>query len=303
MKKLLFVYNSGAGKAQIKNYLSGIIDIFIKEDYDVTVRPTQCKLDAYETVRYRAHEFDLIVCSGGDGTLNETVCGIIDAGTNTPLGYIPSGTTNDFASSLSIPKDMLAAAEAIVTGVPFGCDIGRFNDNTFNYIAAFGIFTEVSYQTPQQKKNLLGHLAYVIEGAKSLTNIEPYHMIIEHDGETIEDDFIFGMISNSMSVGGFKTKSELGVKLDDGVFEAVFIKMPRNSIQLQETLKEFTTLKTFEMKSENMFMFRSDKIRITSNELVTWTLDGEFGGHVKDAEVRCMNRAVTIMINGEPVCD
>ena len=297
MKKMLFVYNANAGKAQIKNHLVPILDTFVKGGYDVVVRPTQQRLDAFETVKQRADEFDLIACSGGDGTLNETVKGVISSGQRVPIGYIPAGTTNDFATSLGISKDMTEAAADIISGTPFECDIGEFNGINFNYIAAFGLFTEVSYQTSQQKKNLFGHLAYVIEGAKSLASVTSYHMKIEYDDKVIEDDFIFGMVSNSMSVGGFTSKTDLGVKLDDGLFEAAFIKMPKSSVQLQETL---SALKKFELASDFFYLFRAKKIKISSSELIPWTLDGEFGGNIKEAEINCCHKAVSFIVKDSP---
>lgn len=294
MKKMLFVYNANAGKAQIKNHLVTILDTFVKGGYDVTVRPTQQRLDAYQTVKDRANEFDIVSCSGGDGTLNETVKGVLASGVNVPIGYIPAGTTNDFATSLGIPKDMPEAAEGIISGTPFPCDIGSFNGLNFNYIAAFGLFTEVSYQTSQQRKNLFGHMAYVIEGAKSLASVTSYHMTIEYDGNVIEDDFIFGMVSNSMSVGGFTGMNPLGTELDDGLFEAAFIKMPKSTVQLQETLRDLTK---FELSSDYFYLFRASEIKITANELIPWTLDGEFGGNIKEADIKCLNKAVEFIIN------
>ncbi len=293
MKKMLFVYNANAGKAQIKNHLVTILDIFVKGGYDITVRPTQQRLDAYETVKERAKDFDMVSCSGGDGTLNETVKGILASGVDVPIGYIPAGTTNDFATSLEIPKDMPEAAENIISGVPFPCDIGSFNGLNFNYIAAFGLFTEISYQTSQQRKNLFGHMAYVMEGAKSIASVTSYHMKIEYDGNEIEDDFIFGMVSNSMSVGGFTGMNPLGAELDDGLFEAAFIKMPKTTFQLQETLRDLTK---FEMSSENFYLFRASEIKITASELIPWTLDGEFGGNIKEADIKCLNKAVKFII-------
>lgn len=295
MKRLLFVYNANAGKAQIKTHLATIIDTFVKEGYDVTVRPTQKKLDAYEEIRLRAGEFDLVVCSGGDGTLNESVNGIIDSGSGTRLGYIPSGTVNDFAVSLGIPKDMPKAAEIAVGGKAFPCDIGRFNERNFNYIAAFGLFTEVAYSTPQQKKNIFGHLAYVMEGAKSLSSVMSHHLRVEHDGEVIEDDFIFGMVSNTISVGGMKGFAG-EVLLDDGLFEAAFIRMPTTTSELNRTLVD---LARYDENSEYFYTFRASEITITSDELVSWTLDGEFGGHVKNAHIKCNNKAVTFVTGGE----
>ena len=169
MKKLLFLFNPHAGKAQIKNKLLQIVDIMVKGGYDVTIYPTQAREDAFRMVYDRAAEFDRIVCSGGDGTLDEAVSGMILSGNKIPLGYIPAGSTNDFANSLKIPKDMVKAAEIAISGEPFACDVGMFNEEPFVYVAAFGIFTAVSYKTSQEWKNILGHAAYILEGVKSLT--------------------------------------------------------------------------------------------------------------------------------------
>ena len=294
MKRLLFIYNPLAGKSQIKNYLSDIIDIFVKANYEVTVRPTQEKRDAYITITEIANEFDLLVTSGGDGTLNETVSGLMQLKNRPRLGYIPAGTTNDFASSLGLSKIMTEAAETIVKGENFFCDIGSFNERFFTYVAAFGAFTEVAYQTTQQSKNMLGHLAYVLEGIKSLKSIKAYHMTVEYDGNVIEDDFIFGMVSNSMSVGGFKGKGELGIVLDDGLFEAAFIKMPKSAIELQATINALLKL---EFDCEYIYFFRSSKINISCGDSVSWTLDGEFGGSVNDVAIQNQNKAICIVKN------
>ena len=175
-KKLLFVFNPRSGKAQIKNQLLDIVDTMVKADYEVTIYPTQCAGDAKEKVEAYAENYDLVVCSGGDGTLDEVVTGMMHRKTKVPLGYIPAGSTNDFASSLGIPKDMEKAAEAAVTGKPFPCDVGLFNGDYFVYVAAFGLFTEVSYKTSQEWKNVLGHAAYILEGAKCLHDIPSFMM-------------------------------------------------------------------------------------------------------------------------------
>ena len=174
------------------------------------------------------------MCSGGDGTLDEVVTAMARRKDPVPIGYIPTGTTNDFANSLHISKDLLEAADTAANGVPFPCDVGVFNDDYFVYIAAFGLFTDVSYETKQSVKNVLGHLAYVLEGTKRLFNIPSYHIKITHDGETIEDDFVFGMVTNSRSVGGFKGIVGKEVIFDDGEFEVTLIKTPKNPIELNE---------------------------------------------------------------------
>ena len=212
-KKLLFVFNPCSGKAQIKNQLLDIVDTMVKADYEVTIYPTQCAGDAKEKVEAYAGNYDLVVCSGGDGTLDEVVTGMMQCKAKVPLGYIPAGSTNDFASSLGIPKDMEKAAEAAVTGKPFPCDVGLFNGDYFVYVAAFGLFTEVSYKTSQEWKNVLGHAAYILEGAKCLHDIPSFMMQVEYNNMRIQDEFIYGMITNSTSVGGFiRELKELGVE-------------------------------------------------------------------------------------------
>lgn len=236
MKRLLFIYNPHAGKELLKPKLSDVIDIFVKAGYEVVVYPTQAYRDAYKKVKkYKAEDYDLVVCSGGDGTLDEVVTGMMkrDPDTRTPIGYIPTGTTNDFASSLHIPRKLLEAADNAVNGTVFACDVGKFNKGIFVYVAAFGLFTDVSYETKQSMKNALGHLAYVLEGAKRLFNITSYKIKVTHDGETIEDEFIYGMVTNSRSVGGVRNMIGDQVGFNDGLFEVTLIKTPKNPIELQ----------------------------------------------------------------------
>ena len=207
MKRMLFIYNPHAGKELLKPHLSDVIDIFVKAGYEVVTYPTQTYRDGYKKiVEYNSEEYDLIVCSGGDGTIDEIVTGMMKRRPEErdPVGYIPTGTTNDFASSLHIPRGILNAADNAVNGVKFDCDVGKFNDSIFVYIAAFGLFTDVSYETNQELKNVLGHLAYVLEGTKRLFNVPSYRIKVTHDGESIEDEFIYGMVTNSKSVGGFR---------------------------------------------------------------------------------------------------
>ena len=215
---MLFIYNPYAGKAQIKGYLSDIIDMFVKAGYEVIAHPTQENGDGIRAARDRKKECKVIVCSGGDGTLDEVVTGMMQQGVKVPIGYIPAGSTNDFGNSLKIPKNMIKAAELIVNGNKKSFDIGSFNDDTFVYIAAFGIFTDVSYETKQSAKNVLGHIAYLLEGVKRLSSLKSFFMKITCEGEVIEDEFIFGMVTNSLSVGGFKSITGKNVTLDDGLF-------------------------------------------------------------------------------------
>lgn len=294
MKKLLFVVNGHSGKGQIKNKLLDIIDIMIKEGYHVQVHTTQEREDATKVVREQAKYYDLVVCSGGDGTLDEAVTGMMQSEVRTPLGYIPAGSTNDFANSLEIPKDMIQAAKTAVLGVPFSCDVGEFNGDYFIYVAAFGIFTDVSYATSQELKNALGHVAYILEGAKRLHTIKSYHMRVEYDGNEIEGDFLLGMITNSTSVGGFKNMTGKDVKLDDGLFEVTLIHKPKNIIELNTIIASLTNLKD---ETDLIDSFRADSVKFYSEEEIPWTLDGEFGGDHKEVQIKNHCKAVDIMIN------
>ena len=293
MKKMLFVYNPKAGKAQIRNKLADILDIFAKGGYEITIYPTQKKGDAIKIVTDRKPVYDLVVCSGGDGTLDEVVTGMMQSNFSTPIGYIPAGSTNDFGGSLGLPKNMLKAAENIVDGKTFACDIGAFNKDVFVYIAAFGLFTEVSYETGQDMKNVLGHMAYLLEGVKHLSAIRSYSMKISYEDKVIEDDFMYGMITNSVSVGGFKRITGKNVKLDDGVFEVTLIKNPRNAIELNNIM---VSLLNRDIDTDAMYCFRTNKLIFESQEPIAWTLDGENGGAHTKVEIENICKGIEIRV-------
>ena len=299
MKRLLFIYNPHAGKELLKPKLSDIIDIFVKAGYEVVAYPTQSYRDAYRKVsEYDSDEYDLVVCSGGDGTIDEVVTGMMQRDKRDPIGYIPTGTTNDFANSLHIPKGLLRGADNAVNGTLFPCDVGKFNDDIFVYIAAFGLFTDVSYQTKQEMKNVLGHLAYVLEGTKRLFNVPSYRIKVTHDGETLEDEFIFGMVTNSRSVGGFRNMIGKQVVFDDGLFEVTLIKTPKNPLALQEIV---ASLLIEQVDTKHMYSFKTGRITFESLEEIPWTLDGEFGGAHDEVTVENLNRQLRIMVPEEHI--
>ena len=299
MKRLLFIYNPHAGKELLKPKLSDIIDIFVKAGYEVVAYPTQSYRDAYRKVsEYDSDEYDLVVCSGGDGTIDEVVTGMMQRDKREPIGYIPTGTTNDFANSLHIPKGLLREADNAVNGTLFPCDVGKFNDDIFVYIAAFGLFTDVSYQTKQEMKNVLGHLAYVLEGTKRLFNVPSYRIKVTHDGETLEDEFIFGMVTNSRSVGGFRNMIGKQVVFDDGLFEVTLIKTPKNPLALQEIV---ASLLIEQVDTKHMYSFKTGRITFESLEEIPWTLDGEFGGAHDEVTVENLNRQLRIMVPEEHI--
>ena len=290
-KNMLFIYNPKAGKAQIRSHLSDIVEIFSRGGYEITICPTQKNGDAAKFAEYRKPIYDLVVCSGGDGTLDEVVGGIIRSSLMTPIGYIPAGSTNDFGGSLHLPKDMVQAAKTIVSGKNFACDVGRFNEEIFVYIAAFGLFTDVSYETAQDMKNVLGHMAYLLEGVKRLSTIKSYRMKVTYEGGMIEDDFMFGMITNSESVGGFKRITGKNVQLDDGLFEVTLIKRPRNPAELNEIM---TSLLSQVIDTDVMYCFKTSALTIESEDLLAWTRDGENGGRHKRVEISNCNKAIEI---------
>ena len=296
-KKMLFIYNPRAGKSQIRSNLLDMIDIFVKAGYEVTAYPTQAQGDGIKAVTERQiGYYDMIACSGGDGTLDEVVTGMMQCEKRLPIGYVPAGTTNDFAGSLGIPRSMEKAARVIVDGRSFRCDVGGFNENIFVYIAAFGLFTDVSYETRQDMKNVLGHMAYVLEGMRKLSKVKSYAMKVTSGDKVIKGDFIFGMITNSLSVGGFKKITGDNVKLDDGVFEVTLIKRPGNPVELNTIMAAMVNRN---IDTDLMECFTASDLQIESEEEIAWTLDGEFGGRHNRAEIRNYKQALEIRVPGE----
>lgn len=294
MKPLLFIYNPQAGKGQVRPQLAAILDAFSKAGYLTTAWPTQGPEDATRVAARLGQQYDRVVCCGGDGTLNEVVTGLMALEAPPLLGYIPAGTTNDFARNLDLPKGMDKAAAAAAEGVPRPCDIGTFNDLFFVYVAAFGAFTDVSYDTPQPFKNTFGHLAYVLEGATKLGSLlKGYHLTIEHDGETLEDDFIYGMVSNTVSVGGFKLFPADRVALDDGLFEVVLVRLPRSAADFQSAMRSLARQSAEE--GDMIIAFHTQQLRITSQEELPWTLDGEYGGAPEVVEIENRHKALTLI--------
>ncbi len=298
MKKLLFVFNPNSGKGQIKNKLLEIIQIFSDAGFEVTVYPTKAPRDGYEYILNNAAGYNCVVCSGGDGTLNETVEAVLSlSGKKPPIGYIPSGTTNDFAVSLKIPKDMLQAARNITVGRRRKCDIGMLNGKTFNYVAAFGAFTKVSYETPQALKNVLGHPAYLLEGMKSLTDLKPYHIKIHTNDTDIEGSFIYGMVSNTRSVGGFRGVVPGDVNLRDGLFEVALVRELKNPLDFQQVIAAVLS-QNYE-KCSLIQSFKANEIYFESDEQISWTVDGEYGGTYDSVHIEVIHNAVEFIIRGK----
>ncbi len=283
MKRLLFVYNPHAGQGKMKGKLPDIVEAFVARGYLPTVYPTQGAGDATAIVRAFGGGYDRVVCCGGDGTLHEVVAALMDMPAPPVLGYIPAGTTNDFSRNLELPRDLVKAADVAVGEDVLACDMGRFNGSYFVYVAAFGVFTDVSYNTPQQFKNLFGHLAYVLSGIGSLAAIRSWEMKVEYDEGELEGEFIYGMVSNTRSVGGFKGWPKEQVDLGDGRFEVILVRKPQNAAQLQSILHSVITQNPGE--DGPLIGFHTSRVRFTSAKPAAWTLDGEFGGEHTQVQV------------------
>ena len=293
MKKLLFVMNPYAGTRKANRVLADIITIFNRAGYDVQIYMTAASGDCAAAVAQKAPGMDLVVCAGGDGTFNEAVSGLLSAGLDIPLGYIPAGSTNDFAISLKLPLNILDAARLIVEGEPVFYDVGRFDRRHFTYVASFGAFTRASYATPQSVKNAIGHTAYLLSGIQELSQIRKNHVRFElDDGTVIEDDFIFGAISNSTSMGGVLSLDPKQVDMQDGKFELFLVRAPKDLLELSECAIALTEQK-YNCK---VITFRSaSKITITTSADMNWTLDGEMEPGHETIQIDNLHHAIRLI--------
>ena len=287
--------NPCAGVKKANRFLPDLIRLFSDYSYVTTAYMTGKRGDGMEFTKAHASEADLIVSIGGDGTLNEVIDGLLKSGVNRPLGYIPAGSTNDFACSLKISSNIMRAARDIMEGKPRTIDLGSFNGRCFSYVASFGAFTEAAYSTPQQVKNMLGHMAYIFEGMKELANIRPIHLRLETDhGDTFEDDYIFGAISNSTSIAGFLTMDPARVIIDDGLFEVTLIKMPTAPMDLSRILY---SLQTQQYDDKLIHSCTAARAVIHSPSAVPWTLDGEYAKGETDIVVENLHNALRLVVN------
>lgn len=293
MKKLLFIFNPAAGRGRIKLKLFEIIDAFVKYGYKVLLYPTQQKGDATAIIMNDNEPYDLLVCAGGDGTLNEVVSGQMITGKSIPIGYIPSGSMNDVGHSFKISRNIMSAVNIILTGKPYAMDIGKFNDKYFVYVAAFGAFTDVPYMTSQKNKNLIGTLSYYLEGIKRLSELKEKHIKVQYGDKVIEDKIIVGLITNSLYIGGFKNVNNEKTSLNDGLLEMLLIKAPKNIYDLQTIIGSLLSNK---INPNFMYYVQTPKLTISS-EIMEWTLDGEYGGSYKYVEIENCNKAISIFCN------
>lgn len=294
-KKMLFLFNPQAGKAAIREHLLDIITCFSNAGYDISICATQYAGHLPELIRQKAGDFDLLVTSGGDGTLNETVNGLLHSGLSLPVGYIPAGTINDFATTLKISKNMVQASKDIVNGSVFPCDVGRFQKKYFTYVAAFGAFTDVSYQTPQSSKNLLGKAAYVLEAIGRLPTLKSYRMRFSYDNTVIEDEFLFGMVSNSITVGGMPLNRYRTVSMHDGLLEVLLVRKPSLPFDVEAAISSLQTLDT---NSPFLYSFKVRELHVTAltEEPLPWTIDGEYGGNDRELDIGVVPAALNILI-------
>lgn len=293
MKKLLLVVNPTAGQRKVGKQLLQIIDIFNRGGYEVITHITAASGDCKNMVQYYANQVDLVVCCGGDGTFNETISGVIQSGIDIPVGYIPAGSTNDFANSLGLSSNILQAARDIVNGTAGHYDVGSFAGRHFSYVASFGAFTHASYSTSQNIKNALGHLAYILSGIRELSQIKPYHLKFElPDGTVVEDNFIFGAVSNSTCVGGVLSLAPDRVDMADGMFELLLIRAPKS-------LKELTDcLVALQKQTYNCAMITflsAPSAIVTAPETMDWTLDGEQQKGIAQIHIQCLHKKLQLM--------
>ena len=296
MKKMLLFVNPAVDGEEMQYQLMDVISRFTAAGYDVLCHPTQKPQDITEVIAQTGERYDMIVTCGGDGTLNETVTGLMSLEHRPLLGYIPAGTVNDFATSLHIPKTIPEAVTNIIEGVPFSVDLGGFNGKYFTYVAAFGAFTKVSYATPHASKQALGRAAYILEGIRSLTDIRPIHVTARAGDTVIEDDVILGMVTNATSVGGFKALDDSIVKMDDGLNELILVRAPKaladyNAIIGSVIARDF--------KSDHFHILQSDAVTLDFVDPAPWTLDGEYGGDTNHAVVINIPKPIRIMVPGE----
>jgi len=297
-KSMLLVFNPKSGVQNFSNRLFEVVDKFTSAGFLVTTYPTQAPGEINKIIANYASEYDYLVCSGGDGTIGEAIDTLLSLEKRPVFGLIPSGTINDFATSLGIPKDILTAADIITKSAPNALDIGRFGDKHFSYVAAFGIFTDVPYTTPQNTKNLLGKLAYFLEGIKRFRSIESFRCEFVLDDEVIGGDFVLGIVGNAHSIASIRLPLEMGVKMDDGFFEVVLIQMPETLKDHQEII---SSLFTQEIKTNLLTIRKAKKISFTSSTPVAWTLDGDFGGKYTEISIENMHHALEVIMQRE--CD
>ena len=297
MRKALIILNPCAGTRQANKNFVEILETFNKGGYETTVAITQKRGDGTDFVVEKGREYDLIVAIGGDGTFNEVMTGVLASNLEVSIGYIPAGSTNDFGSSLGLTKDVVESAKSIVEGSIHTIDVGSFNGRNFSYVASFGAFTQSSYNAPQNLKNTLGHLAYVLEGIKDITSIKPFKLTFQTEHETYEGEYLFGAVCNSTSVAGILTLSEKIVDMSDGKFEVMLIKKPNNVLELNQMVGALAT-QNF-TNSPMITFFSTENLEIFADPNMPWTLDGEYQPGCEHIKVQNIHGAIDVLLNEE----
>ncbi len=292
MKKLLFIVNPRAGKTKSTAPLFDAVAAFSRAGYLVRVFVTEAGGQARDIAAKWGGQYDLVVCAGGDGTLNETISGLMQLEQRPPLGYLPNGSTNDFAASLHLHTTVATAARAVAGGVPYSLDIGRHNDRYFAYVASFGAFTRSSYSASQAAKNALGHFAYILEGLGDLDSLRPYRCAIDADGEHFEGDFIFGAVCNSTSLGGLVKLDPKHVSMDDGTLELLLLRMPKTALDLQNLITAMTRM---QYDYPGVIFRHVKNVVLTTNENISWSLDGEYAASAPRVEIQCLPGAIELV--------
>ena len=292
-KTLLLIVNPKAGKRRSREFFFDVFSIFSEAGYLVSLRQTQGPGDAVRIAREEAARFDLVVCYGGDGTLNQVVNGLLTLPAPPPLGYIAGGSTNDFAATLQLSADPVETARAIVNSSAGALDVGQFNQRMFMYVASFGAFTKASYSAPQNVKNDLGHFAYIIEGMKDLSSLRFYPARIDADGEVFEGRFLFGAIANATSIGGLMKLKQEDVVLDDGKFEMLLFPEPKNANDLNDMVR---ALLLQDYSGNGLILRHVSHITVESPEELSWSLDGEFEGGGRRADIVNLHRRLTVQM-------
>ena len=298
MKKMLFILNPNAGQRRANKVLSEILAVFNRAEYDVSVFVTSAQGQAKEVAKARAGEVDLIVCCGGDGTYNETMTGLLQSGEHTPIGYIPAGSTNDFASSLGLSTDLMEAAEAIARGSVRYYDVGSFGGRHFAYVASFGAFTRASYATPQNVKNALGHAAYLLSGIQELSQLHKEHVRIETEDQIIDDDFLFGAVCNSTSVAGILTLDPKQVDMADGKFELILVRAPKDILEISECI---SALQSKKYNCAMVTFLSTSRLKVTADPQMSWTLDGERSEGASEITITNLQHAIRVMTRSNHV--
>lgn len=292
-KKLLFIVNPRAGKTKSAAPLFDAVTTFCQGGYLVKVALTQGPGDATRFAAEWGGDYDMVVCAGGDGTLNETLAGLMQLEKRPTVGYLPHGSTNDFAASLHLPSVVAEAARIVVEGSPQALDLGVHNGRYFSYVASFGAFTRASYSAPQAAKNALGHLAYILEGLGDLDSLRPYRCRIEADGEVYEGDYIFGAVCNSTSLGGLMKLDPNHVKMDDGKFELLLLRMPKNAVELSTLI---TSLTKMEYNAPGIIFRHVEHVTLTTEDIIPWSLDGEYAASQPRVDIHCLPHAIELMM-------